>query len=127
MCKIPTTHPYVDIYMTYIVLYSRSQPRVMFTPVSYTLATEEAERIGVDHIARSSVAGTTLTSAGIDPRCNIRSLLCCLSPYPPHPTPSLSQFLSSSVHSMEQSRCSILVSDSYSTISKPFKLVQLYT
>jgi COP9 signalosome complex subunit 6 len=36
---------------------------VLFTPVSYTLATEEAERIGVDHVARSSVAGTTLTSA----------------------------------------------------------------
>jgi COP9 signalosome complex subunit 6 len=39
------------------------RPTVMFTPVSYTLATEEAERIGVDHVARSSVSGTTLTSA----------------------------------------------------------------
>jgi COP9 signalosome complex subunit 6 len=41
---------------------------VLFTPVSYTLATEEAERIGVDHVARSSVAGTTLTSAGDLPK-----------------------------------------------------------
>lgn len=39
------------------------QPTIMFTPVSYTLATEEAERIGVDHVARSSVVGTPLTSA----------------------------------------------------------------
>ena len=41
------------------------QPTVMFTPVQYTLATEEAERIGVDHIARSSVTGSAQTSAGM--------------------------------------------------------------
>ena len=40
------------------------QPRVLFSRVQYTLATEEAERIGVDHIARSSITGSTQTSAG---------------------------------------------------------------
>ena len=43
------------------------EPRVLFSRVQYTLATEEAERIGVDHIARSSVSGSTQTSAGIIP------------------------------------------------------------
>lgn len=38
--------------------------RVLFSKVPYTLATEEAERIGVDHIARVSVSGSTQTSAG---------------------------------------------------------------
>lgn len=42
------------------------QPKVLFTSVPYTLATEEAERIGVDHIARSSVAGSAQTSAVSD-------------------------------------------------------------
>lgn len=41
------------------------QPHILYTHVSYSLATEEAERIGVDHIARSSVTGTTHTSAGM--------------------------------------------------------------
>ena len=41
-----------------------SQPKILFTNVPYTLATEEAERIGVDHIARSSVTGMAQNSAG---------------------------------------------------------------
>jgi COP9 signalosome complex subunit 6 len=41
------------------------EPRVLFSRVQYTLATEEAERIGVDHIARSSISGSTQTSAGV--------------------------------------------------------------
>lgn len=40
-------------------------PQVLFSRVQYTLATEEAERIGVDHIARSSITGATQTSAGV--------------------------------------------------------------
>lgn len=40
------------------------RPQILYTRVSYSLATEEAERIGVDHIARSSVTGTCHTSAG---------------------------------------------------------------
>ena len=40
------------------------QPHILYTKVTYSLATEEAERIGVDHIARSSVTGTSQTSAG---------------------------------------------------------------
>lgn len=35
------------------------QPRMLFIEVCYTLATEEAERIGVDHVARLSSAGTS--------------------------------------------------------------------
>ena len=35
----------------------------MFAVVSYTLATEEAERIGVDHIARMSMSGLSENSA----------------------------------------------------------------
>lgn len=40
------------------------EPKILYTHVDYSLATEEAERIGVDHIARSSVTGTSHTSAG---------------------------------------------------------------
>ena len=39
--------------------------KVLYSPLGYTLATEEAERIGVDHIARVSVAGSKESSAGI--------------------------------------------------------------
>jgi len=42
----------------------QTQPKILYTPVHYTLATEEAERVGVDHIARSSVSGSAQTSAG---------------------------------------------------------------
>lgn len=38
--------------------------KLVFSGLPYTLATEEAERIGVDHIARVSVIGSTETSAG---------------------------------------------------------------
>ena len=40
------------------------QARVLFIDVPYTLATEEAERIGVDHVARMSSAGNSEVSAG---------------------------------------------------------------
>lgn len=40
--------------------------KVLYSSVGYTLATEEAERIGVDHIARVSVAGSKESSAGND-------------------------------------------------------------
>ena len=39
---------------------------VTFSEVSYTLATEEAERIGVDHVARVSASGSVDTSAASD-------------------------------------------------------------
>ena len=35
---------------------SSSEARLLFLPLSYTLATEEAERIGLDHVARISGA-----------------------------------------------------------------------
>lgn len=30
------------------------EPQMLFVPLTYTLATEEAERIGVDHVVRMS-------------------------------------------------------------------------
>ena len=42
------------------------KPRVVFSQVSYNLATEEAERVGVDHIAKETVATGTHTSAVTD-------------------------------------------------------------
>ena len=42
------------------------QTGVTFSEVSYTLATEEAERIGVDHVARVSSTGSVDTSAASD-------------------------------------------------------------
>ena len=39
---------------------------VTFSEVSYSLATEEAERIGVDHVARVSASGSVDTSAASD-------------------------------------------------------------
>jgi len=38
------------------------QPRILFIKVQYTLVTEEAERIGVDHVARLSSAGQSQVS-----------------------------------------------------------------
>ena len=37
---------------------------MLFVELSYTLATEEAERIGVDHVARMSSSETGESSAG---------------------------------------------------------------
>lgn len=40
------------------------QTRMLFVETPYTLATEEAERIGVDHVARLSNTGTVDSSTG---------------------------------------------------------------
>ena len=53
----------IHIYESLIELVD-AHPKVLYTPVQYCLATEEAERVGVDHIARSSVSGAAQTSAG---------------------------------------------------------------
>jgi COP9 signalosome complex subunit 6 len=37
--------------------------KIVFSSIPYTLATEEAERVGIDHIARVSVMGSAETSA----------------------------------------------------------------
>lgn len=37
---------------------------MLFVELSYTLATEEAERIGVDHVARMSTSETGESSLG---------------------------------------------------------------
>ena len=42
-----------------------TKPKILFAGVPYALATEDAERVGVDHIARSSVTGATERSAGV--------------------------------------------------------------
>ena len=40
------------------------QATVLFVQLEYTLATEEAERIGVDHVARVSSGDATDSSTG---------------------------------------------------------------
>ena len=42
------------------------QATVLFVDIPYTLATEEAERIGVDHVARMSTADTGDSSTGTE-------------------------------------------------------------
>lgn len=37
---------------------------MLFAELTYTLATEEAERIGVDHVARMTATGTGENSTG---------------------------------------------------------------
>ena len=44
---------------------------MLFAELTYTLATEEAERIGVDHVARMTATGTGENSTG--------KLLVCVS------------------------------------------------
>ena len=53
----------VNLYESLIEI-MEGEPKILYTHVDYSLATEEAERIGVDHIAKSSVTGTSHTSAG---------------------------------------------------------------
>lgn len=45
---------------------------MLFAELTYTLATEEAERIGVDHVARMTATGTGENSTGSSPE-----LSCC--------------------------------------------------
>ena len=40
------------------------QATMLLVELSYTLATEEAERIGVDHVARMSTSDTGAASTG---------------------------------------------------------------
>ena len=54
----------INLYESLIEIID-AQPKILYTRVTYSLATEEAERIGVDHIARSSVTGASQTSAGM--------------------------------------------------------------
>lgn len=42
-----------------------SETTMLFVQLPYVLATEEAERIGVDHVARMSAADNSETSLGI--------------------------------------------------------------
>lgn len=47
---------------------------MLFAELTYTLATEEAERIGVDHVARMTATGTGENSTG-NHSCNKTTLL----------------------------------------------------
>lgn len=42
---------------------------MLFAELTYTLATEEAERIGVDHVARMTATGTGENSTGNSVYC----------------------------------------------------------
>lgn len=54
----------VSVYESLIEVVE-AQSKVLFAKVQYTLATEDAERVGVDHIARASVTGASERSAGL--------------------------------------------------------------
>lgn len=57
---------------------------MLFVETHYTLATEEAERIGVDHVARLSNTGTIDGSTGTcihDQLVKFRLLITCCHPY----------------------------------------------
>ena len=61
----PTSQLPLSLYESLIEIVE-GKAKVLYSMVPYTLATEEAERIGVDHIARVSVSGSVHTSAGSD-------------------------------------------------------------
>lgn len=54
----------VTMYESVIDLVN-GEATMLFVELSYTLATEEAERIGVDHVARMSSGDSTESSQGI--------------------------------------------------------------
>ena len=47
------------------VCFLSAQATMLFAELTYTLATEEAERIGVDHVARMTATGTGENSTGL--------------------------------------------------------------
>ena len=53
----------VAVYESVIDLIN-GEATMLFIELQYTLATEEAERIGVDHVARMSTADTGESSSG---------------------------------------------------------------
>lgn len=68
---------------------------MLFAELTYTLATEEAERIGVDHVARMTATGSGENSTG---RGGWRGFLsgggrCGPTPSPPWPVPVPLQWL----------------------------------
>lgn len=55
---------FVVVFSVIILGFALFQATVLFVQLDYTLATEEAERIGVDHVARMSSGDTGDNSAG---------------------------------------------------------------
>lgn len=48
---------------------------MLFVPLTYTLATEEAERIGVDHVVRMSTSDVGEKSVGKLQKCSFQYIL----------------------------------------------------
>lgn len=48
---------------------------MLFAELTYTLATEEAERIGVDHVARMTATGTGENSTGQQGSCGCSHII----------------------------------------------------
>ncbi|EDV25783.1 uncharacterized protein TRIADDRAFT_24388 [Trichoplax adhaerens] len=63
-CNYATNLP-VAIFET-VVDAVDNQAKILFLEIPYTLATEDSERIGVDHIAKTSYSETTSTSSAAD-------------------------------------------------------------
>lgn len=61
----------VSVFESRVELVGEAQ-QLLFVDTGYTLATEEAERIGVDHVARTSAASAGLSSSE-GPSCLIRA------------------------------------------------------
>lgn len=61
-CNNSSSEPFSDIGL--INLHVFLQATMLFAELTYTLATEEAERIGVDHVARMTATGTGENSTG---------------------------------------------------------------
>jgi len=55
----------VTMYESVIDLVN-GEAKMLFVELSYTLATEEAERIGVDHVARMASGDSSESSQGIE-------------------------------------------------------------
>lgn len=51
-------------FIWYVCLLFLIEATMLFAELTYTLATEEAERIGVDHVARMTATGTGENSTG---------------------------------------------------------------
>ena len=54
----------MSLYESVIDLVGGGEARLLFSPLQYTLATEDSERIGLDHVARISGVGSAAAAEG---------------------------------------------------------------
>lgn len=66
----------VSMYESVIDLVN-GEATMLFVPLTYTLATEEAERIGLDHVAR--MCSNDQEESSLGNFVNIQSILNCLN------------------------------------------------